>query len=115
MKKAGIAQTNFEELEGKEVKVVFPNGENYTCTVAGCEYDIGITFVNKDNKKHEVYCLNKRQQEERKAKSIAYYDKEFYWAVETIKKGIHIAVENPRLVGLALSVEFNGNATCAFK
>ena len=47
-----------EEFEGKVIRYIDSEvGLDLDAYVAGCEFDIGITIVDNDNKDHYLYCL----------------------------------------------------------
>jgi hypothetical protein len=48
---------NYEELEGREIELINQHGVKYTGIVVGCDYDIGLTIMNKDDKDHYLVCL----------------------------------------------------------
>ena len=75
----------FEHLEGKDVKVMDGSGYIYTGLVVGCDYDIGITIVDKDDKNVFLVCLNgslSPVQEYRFPEKL--YDKLFYLLVGSV-------------------------------
>ena len=49
-------KTDYPELEGKEITVIH-SVESYTGIVVGCNRDIGITIINKDDHDHYLACL----------------------------------------------------------
>ncbi len=54
-------EENYSMLEKREVawfSIKDHKYGSYTGIVVGCEFDIGITIVNKDNKEHNLTCLN---------------------------------------------------------
>lgn len=48
----------FADNEGKEVKVVLAGGASFDGIVAGCDPDVGITIVEKDNTDHYLVCAH---------------------------------------------------------
>lgn len=60
-------QTDFPELENKEIHYFVPKGIHYfvphncRAIVVYAHYDIGITIIKKVDKKHKLFCLNKKE------------------------------------------------------
>lgn len=46
---------DYAKYEGKEVDFIL-HGEPVRAIVVGCDYDIGITIVEKDDPSHYLYC-----------------------------------------------------------
>ena len=78
---------DFSELEGKEIDYVCNNGKILKGIVIGCDYDIGITVVNKDHKDHNLVCLNGASSPNKKAYSEEAYKTYFFCVIAMIKKG----------------------------
>jgi len=89
---------NYEQYEGNEVQVEKLNYDNNfkevdptikKGEVMGCNYDIGITVVNKKNKKDYMICLNGPSSPNFKNHGITetQYKKMFELHIEQIKSG----------------------------
>ena len=48
---------DYPELEGKELIFITYYGEEIPAIVIGCNYDIGVTIVRKNNPKEYLSCL----------------------------------------------------------
>ena len=79
-------QKDYPELEGKEI---IYNGEK--AVVIGCNYDIGIAIVAKDDPDNYCSCYigpmapNRKRKDE---KGLATWKTMFYSRVHEIKKGV---------------------------
>lgn len=80
-------QKDYEELEGKEV--VYDNGLKTVGIVIGCNYDIGITIVEKGNKDQYLSCyIGPMAPNTIKGQlSEKHWNALFYSRVREIKKG----------------------------
>ena len=48
----------FADNEGKELDIILRSGEVFRGLVVGCDPNIGITIVEKDNKNHYILCAH---------------------------------------------------------
>lgn len=48
----------FADQEGKEVMVIFQNGTEWSGVVVGCDPDVGITIVDKNDKDTYLLCAH---------------------------------------------------------
>ena len=48
---------DYEKFEGRTIKVIDYIGDEISGLIVGCDYDIGITIVNADNKNEYLSCL----------------------------------------------------------
>lgn len=82
---------DFEYLEGKEVEYNYIDGETTTAIVAGCDYDIGITLVEKGNPKNYLFCTpgpcSPNGLDQYPIDGFESYDEEFFNMVEQLKVG----------------------------
>lgn len=113
-------QKDFPELEGKEIKLIGSNREPLTGIVAGCNWDIGITIVDKDNPTEEIFCLNGPMSPNKQYYWEDVYNRDFYSNVRQINKGklngvISFAIINNYTYPKAVSYGSGGNIACAFK
>lgn len=102
-----MGKIDYPELEKQKVKVNWGNGKIKTGIVAGCNYDIGITIVNKYDSNDFLLCLNGicRKGQTR----TLHYKPVFYALISQIKKGqvkidmVYkiIGILEPSLVALA--------------
>ncbi len=116
-------QTDFPELEGKEVLFIATDGEEIQGIVVGCNFDIGISIVAKDNHSLYLSCLN--------GPSAANYVKDeradklhpelFYLEVEQIKKGVIKSTKTDKIIrkyyplyGLAMPLKNPTIDDCSF-
>jgi len=76
-------KTDFPELEGKVVTFI-TNGDPVEVQgiVVGCNYDIGITIVNTEDKTDKLLCMNGKVS---KHHSPQNYKRRFYNAVRMIE------------------------------
>lgn len=90
-----MSDRDYSELEGKVIEWIGPTGIVYNGLVAYIEKDIGITIVNRDNKKQELTCYDgpsskvwKRNKDRGvDAKYQSNYDDVFSKAIEMITNG----------------------------
>jgi len=108
-----------EEFEGKVIVYADSCGHKYEGYIAGCDYDIGITIVNNEDKDNYLYCLKgpSAYPELYKDDSVyQHYNEKFEEIIEMFKNGffnIKIALE----IGKKYGKTGGNNAgphTCAF-
>ena len=84
-----MKQTDFPELEGEEAT----NQNDTECVIAGCNYDVGITCVDRKDKTAELFCINGPSSPYYKLFCDSYptyadkYSELFYKTVEFLKQG----------------------------
>jgi len=80
-----MMKTDFPELEGKIITFI-PNGEPVEVqgVVVGCNYDIGITIVNAEDKTDKLVCMNGSVS---KYHIKNNYKRRFYSAIRMIETG----------------------------
>ena len=94
-----------EEFEGKVVKYIGSGWDDIEGVIVGCEYDIGITLVNNNNKDDYLYCLKgpgSYPELYTKDSCYAFYDDVFENIIEMFKGGffdVKIAKEVGRKFG----------------
>lgn len=80
-------KTDYPELEGKEV-VFNAGGISIPAIVAGVNYYVGISVVNKDCKDYQLICLSHKQQHKTSFSTPADYLEIFRSIVKMIKEGV---------------------------
>lgn len=76
---------DYSQYEGKEIEYVNGEGQSFNCIIAGCDRDIGLTFVDRYNKKNYIYCLSVLVRDDGK---LAMSHEIFDNYIEQIKTGI---------------------------
>ena len=76
----------YEELEGKTIVWFENSGKEYEGYVAGCDYDIGITIVDAEDKEHNLTCLNGPYSPNKEGYDPEWYDEFFLTTVDMIIK-----------------------------
>jgi hypothetical protein len=77
---------DYPELEGLELALNMQDGRELTGIVAGCCHSVGITIVNKEDKSHDLICLNGRKKDD-VASANGHYDDLFAYIVQSITNG----------------------------
>jgi hypothetical protein len=89
---------DYTYLEGKEVVVEIPHASKFgepfkekaserACIVAGCDYDIGITIVDKADRKRRVICFSSNHVPTGGYLSPRAYQSIFQLYAKSIEKG----------------------------
>ena len=104
-----------EEFEGKVIVYADSYGHKYEGYIAGCDYDIGITIVNNEDKEDYLYCL-KGPSYDSSIEDNDYYKESFENAIAMFKDGFfdrRIDVEIDKKYGKT-GGNNAGPHTCAF-
>lgn len=89
-----MGQIDYPELEKTIVTVEWPAKIGFSAwdinikkgRIIGCNYDIGITIVNKYNKNDFLLCLNGIWAKGQTTRRVLYYKPVFYSLINQIKK-----------------------------
>jgi len=79
-----------EQYEGKVVKIIKDGKVMFSGLVVGCDYDIGVTIVNTEDKDDYLYCLvgpSANPEIYRSNVDRAYYNETFENLIAMFKKG----------------------------
>lgn len=98
-------KTDYPELEGKEVTVT-NEGETFKCIVIGCNYDIGITLVQKRDPSIKEMCLPGPSS--KYFMGGDWYDEMFYYYTEKIQKG-YVNAEAGSVKRSSIQKGYNGS------
>lgn len=84
-----MKERDYSDLEGKEITYINPwDGIECDGIVVGCDFDIGISIVSKENPDYYVYCLlGPSAPNAPPIELYQIYPAMFYTAVRMIKKG----------------------------
>lgn len=77
----------FADNEGKEV-VVDIGVEQFTGIVIGCDPDIGVTIVEKDNTNHYLLCSHGMQSPVNKRRIKMFLKYKEHFSIEELKKNV---------------------------
>jgi len=108
-----------EQYEGKIIRVISCNGDETEGFVVGCDYDIGVTVVNNDDKDEHLYCLKGPSSYSHlytEDCNYAWYDDVFENIIEMFRRGffdVNIIVEISRKFAEPHGGKPSSN-TCAF-
>lgn len=85
-------QTDYPELEGKEIVFRYESGNEVAGKVIGCNYDIGLTIVSRDNSSKYLKCLvgpsASNFSDPNSKAAIRKHKTVFFAAVSWIKSGV---------------------------
>jgi len=91
------SKNDYSHLEGKELTWHgYEDDEVFTAIVIGCDYDVGITIVNKEDCEHRLTCLNGSVSPYGITDCIDY-DALFYTIIEMIEKGEYSCNETHKI------------------
>lgn len=89
-----MSKKDYPELEGMIIDYKYKNDNVRKGIVIGCNYDIGLTIVDKDDKDYYLLCFNGKESPGMKSGRLKItgdprkYKMLFYSAVAQIKKGV---------------------------
>ena len=81
---------DYPELEGKEVQWIYTDGKTDSGIVAGCNFFLGITIQDKNDKTNKLCCYNgpNSPQPYSGFGCAENYEKMFQYKIKQIKDGI---------------------------
>lgn len=90
--KVEVKETDFSYLEGRTI-FWRQNSRMEIGIVAGCDYDIGISIVNRDNKEDQLSCLPGPSAPGKMFLSEEHYDQIFEFMIEQIESEVYDSIE----------------------
>lgn len=110
-------KTDYPELEGKEVEIITPYNELYTGIVDGCNFDIGISISNKNDRNYHILCIHgpyyNKDNPNKSNYNKSTYKEEFNLNISMIRDGKIDGREHFKLLGI--EEEYFGTVTCPFE
>jgi hypothetical protein len=118
-----MTNEDYSQYEGKEITIEDDGGYEshfYTGIVIGCDYDLGITIINKNDTKYYLMCLNGPSSPQMTSRVRKVQEEDYKIVFDAMIKGIKIEFLSANdLHSIIASVGWTSNIqasseTCSF-